>query len=312
MGTTNGGNKAENGSWDGMDTTAPSATSSTGRNMSTATAAAATTTTLTSNQTRAIDEMLCREMGRLSAEEKRNVEEEILGYYSKYPSVVEDCSTGVAAASGTGKRRSHYVQFQVELDLLPPRVKQSYLRARSIQAGIVSNDLGSNTSATTTTTTTTTNNNNNNNSSRSNCPTVTISSAMGGRDNVSSNTVFVLRDEYRLRFLRTTLFDVQKAALRYCKWLDLLVDYFGEIVLTRPPYLTDLDEASCRYLKEGRVQVLPSRDRSGRRILACLRHIGDGTALGFLSLVGIRPFFPFYRVYRVSRRIYFFLVFCRV
>ena len=71
---------------------------------------------------------------------------------------------------------------------------------------------------------------------------------------------------YKLRFLRCVLFDASKAAKRYCKWLDTLLELFGEFALKRPIRMTDLSREGWIFLKKGHNQVLPCRDRSGRRI----------------------------------------------
>ena len=69
-----------------------------------------------------------------------------------------------------------------------------------------------------------------------------------------------------MRFLRCELFDVRKAAQRMLKFLDIALELFGEDALRRPIRLSDFSKEEMRYLKKGRYQVLPNRDRSGRRI----------------------------------------------
>ena len=83
---------------------------------------------------------------------------------------------------------------------------------------------------------------------------------------------YVRTSEFRLRFLRAERFDVQKAAIRYCKGLDYLVESFGEQALLRQLYLSDLSKDEERFLKKGLKQLLPTRDRFGRRIMA---HFGS-------------------------------------
>jgi hypothetical protein len=145
------------------------------------------------------------------------------------------------------EHRRHLELFQNEIDKLDARDKRSYLWACSIQDGQAALTM------------------------------------MHPGWNVS--TVHVLKDEYRLRFLRTTIYDVKKAAIRYCRWLDLLVDYFGEALLTRPIYLADLDEDSYHILKEGMIQLLPGRDRSGRRVIAFMKQLGEGRPLAMRAVV---------------------------
>jgi hypothetical protein len=78
---------------------------------------------------------------------------------------------------------------------------------------------------------------------------------------------FILSKEVKLRFLRSELFDPSKSALRYTKYLDLLYEIYGECSLRRPIRLQDLNREELSFLKSGEYQLLPYRDRSGRRIL---------------------------------------------
>jgi hypothetical protein len=79
---------------------------------------------------------------------------------------------------------------------------------------------------------------------------------------------FILSKDVKLRFLRTELFDPRKSASRYTKYLDLLFDIYGECALRRPIRLQDLDSEELSFLKSGQYQMLPYRDRGGRRIMA--------------------------------------------
>jgi hypothetical protein len=186
-----------------------------------------------------IAELLNREISHLTMEEKKNIDDEIHGFYSRHPS-----SGGEPSME---RRRWHFEHFQNEIDKLEARDKRSYLRACSIQEGQAA---------------------------------LTMIHPGGG-----CSALHVLEENYRLRFLRTTIYDVKKAAIRYCRWLDLLVDYFGEAVLTRPIYLTDLDDDSCSVLKEGTIQLLPGRDRSGRRVIAFMKQLGEGRPLAMRAVV---------------------------
>lgn len=81
------------------------------------------------------------------------------------------------------------------------------------------------------------------------------------------DTAYIRSPEFKLRFLRATLFSVKRAALRYTRHLDLLYEFFGEVGLQRPLQLSDLSKVEKDCIKEGRRQILPSRDRSGRLII---------------------------------------------
>lgn len=83
---------------------------------------------------------------------------------------------------------------------------------------------------------------------------------------------YVRTPEFRLRFLRAERFDIHKAVVRYCKGLEYLYECFGEQALLRQLYQSDLSKDEERFLKKGLKQILPSRDRFGRRMMA---HFGS-------------------------------------
>lgn len=87
-------------------------------------------------------------------------------------------------------------------------------------------------------------------------------------------TAYVSEDSYRLRFLRAEQFRPQEAAERMVKNLDLLFRYIGPQGLKRPISMSDLDEKSLAIMKAGSFQLLPSRDRSGRRIAVRIGPLG--------------------------------------
>jgi len=78
---------------------------------------------------------------------------------------------------------------------------------------------------------------------------------------------YVNQDDFRLRFLRCELFDVSKAADRMVLFLDSVQDLFGDYALQRSIRLSDFTRDEQKYMRRGRYQYLPFRDRSGRRIL---------------------------------------------
>lgn len=89
------------------------------------------------------------------------------------------------------------------------------------------------------------------------------------------SSCYINEEEFRLRFLRCELFDVSKAAARFVKYLDLILEVYGEYALRRPIRLTDLNREEMSFLREGQYQLLPYRDRSGRRILAIVPNNRD-------------------------------------
>ena len=85
-------------------------------------------------------------------------------------------------------------------------------------------------------------------------------------------------ENFRLRFIRTERFDIEKAVDRFIAHLNWRLTFYGPDSLRRPLELDDLrydaktgrKEASSRaykYCKTGSIQVLNGRDRAGRRVV---------------------------------------------
>ena len=81
---------------------------------------------------------------------------------------------------------------------------------------------------------------------------------------------FVNDRDFRLKFLRADLFDPIKAADRMIVYMDYLLHLFGERALAEPLNRNFLNNEETAALREGCMQVLPFRDRSGRRIVVVL------------------------------------------
>ena len=86
---------------------------------------------------------------------------------------------------------------------------------------------------------------------------------------------YIHTDTFRLRFLRCELYDCKKAAERLLKFTEYMNEEFDMEVLERPLMLTDLQTKGGKrgkeimdFFKQGYTQLLPFRDRSGRRVLA--------------------------------------------
>ena len=93
------------------------------------------------------------------------------------------------------------------------------------------------------------------------------SSAATNHSTSPSSSCYINEKTFRLRFLRCELFHVRKAAERYVKYLDFVADVYGEYALQRPICMSDFTRKEMAYLREGQSQILPYRDRSGRRII---------------------------------------------
>ena len=85
---------------------------------------------------------------------------------------------------------------------------------------------------------------------------------------------YIHTDNFRLRFLRCELYDCKKAAERLIRFTEYIETEFGLEMLERPLRLEDL-QTHCRQgkavmdsLRVGHSQILPFRDRSGRKVMS--------------------------------------------
>eukprot|EP00531_Pseudo-nitzschia_arenysensis_P018551 CAMPEP_0116123638 /NCGR_PEP_ID=MMETSP0329-20121206/4852_1 /TAXON_ID=697910 /ORGANISM="Pseudo-nitzschia arenysensis, Strain B593" /LENGTH=593 /DNA_ID=CAMNT_0003617561 /DNA_START=203 /DNA_END=1984 /DNA_ORIENTATION=+ len=84
----------------------------------------------------------------------------------------------------------------------------------------------------------------------------------------STAPCYVKSENFQLAFLRCELFDAKKAAMRMTKYLELVSDLYGEEALRRPLRIDDFkSKEEIDVLNAGFQQLLPFRDRSGRRVL---------------------------------------------
>ncbi len=79
---------------------------------------------------------------------------------------------------------------------------------------------------------------------------------------------YIHTQKFLIKFLRASFFDIKKAGKRYFRCLYLMYEMFGDIALQRPLMLIDLTAREQQYLRKGQIQLLPCRDRIGRRIFA--------------------------------------------
>uniref|UniRef100_A0A6U9Z194 CRAL-TRIO domain-containing protein n=2 Tax=Pseudo-nitzschia australis TaxID=44445 RepID=A0A6U9Z194_9STRA len=115
-----------------------------------------------------------------------------------------------------------------------------------------------------------------------------MSQTIYGRKNSSEEGGSYVNDsEFRLRFLRIGLFDARIAAQKLVSFLANICDLFGEYALKRPILLSDFTEEELHIFRMGNLQLLPFRDRSGRRIIAGV----EGLAIQFDSNVRFKIMF---------------------
>jgi len=85
---------------------------------------------------------------------------------------------------------------------------------------------------------------------------------------------YINQAEFRLRFLRADLFEAQKAALKMVNFLDLISELFGDFALRRQIQMSDFSREEMQIFRVGHQQLLPYRDRSGRRIYSSVGGFG--------------------------------------
>lgn len=76
-------------------------------------------------------------------------------------------------------------------------------------------------------------------------------------------TTYIDDIDFKLKFLRAELMNPLKAAHRLVKFLELVMDIFGDECLQRPVSIEDLGTEGTEALRCGQWQLLPCRDRAG-------------------------------------------------
>ena len=194
-----------------------------------------------------VDELLAKEMMNLSLKDRNDIQEEIHGVKCM---AVEETPELLQAA---------LKQLAYEIDVnTPDSRKQAYLQ--SLRMKLKNDELQ----------------NHQRTLRELHSPQYIVQSNSRNMHNTHSNNnstsnkqsyCYIHDDvEFRLRFLRCELFHVQKSAKRMLRFLDLALELFGEFALRRPIQLSDFTKDEMRYLRKGRNQVMPNRDRSGRRM----------------------------------------------
>jgi len=98
--------------------------------------------------------------------------------------------------------------------------------------------------------------------------------------------------KFRLRFLRAELFDAKLAAKRLTSYLELLLKLFGIEVLKRPLRTTDFKSKDEKIvLRGGLVQLLPYRDKRGRRVMVILSDI-----MSYNHIMRVRAYVAWFRL----------------
>jgi hypothetical protein len=89
-----------------------------------------------------------------------------------------------------------------------------------------------------------------------------------------ANGAYVNSRDFQLRFLRCEDFNAKKAAIRLMHFMNFVLEVFGAFALFRPIKLTDFKRSEMKVLQSGFLQVLPFRDRSGRKVFIWVGGMG--------------------------------------
>jgi hypothetical protein len=92
----------------------------------------------------------------------------------------------------------------------------------------------------------------------------------------AQNKEYVTCDKFRLKFLRAEMFNARLAAGSMVRFFDEKKKLFGADKLTKEIMLCDLDEDDQKFLERGICQILPQRDRAGRRIMTWMPMMNRG------------------------------------
>ncbi|KAG7344535.1 hypothetical protein IV203_022543 [Nitzschia inconspicua] len=85
--------------------------------------------------------------------------------------------------------------------------------------------------------------------------------------NILTTESVIKDDEILLRFLLADRLNAKKAARRLVEYHSMTVELFGDSVLSRPIMLGDLNRQERKLLESGWIQLLLTRDATGRRIM---------------------------------------------
>lgn len=92
--------------------------------------------------------------------------------------------------------------------------------------------------------------------------------------------LYLHQPSFRLKFLRATLFDASLAAERLFGFLQLVRDVLGlEALMKFPVSLSHFAFDEHSLLREGSFQILPGRDRVGRRVTGIVDDFGPQRSL---------------------------------
>lgn len=106
---------------------------------------------------------------------------------------------------------------------------------------------------------------------------------------VAQNREFIECKEFRLKFLRANLHDVQRSVRQMMEFLKYKAMFFGEAKLGRGILLSDLNFNDLDLMTSGLYHIQEGRDRSGRVIVYMLTHALGGAEANTLVRLLLMP-----------------------
>jgi len=211
-----------------------------------------------------VNELLSRELLKMSLIDRQDVQEEI------------HCVRCLSVEETPGLIQRSLQDFQKELEALPDFKKKTYNQIVDLalaEEATRNQCSSSNCDATTSNSNANSNSNGNatSNSTATSNRNATSNSNTTNRTRPPRNNYAIDDEDFRLRFLRVELFDFKKAALRFVNYFEFVHEFFGfEIASKRQVRLSDFSKEELRFFKKGSFQLLPFRDRRGRRVAVIL------------------------------------------
>ena len=81
---------------------------------------------------------------------------------------------------------------------------------------------------------------------------------------------YVKSNKFRLMFLRSCRFDIALTAEKIIMFFEKKLELFGPTKLCKDISLADMSPEDMDCIKHGHLQLLPQRDRAGRRVVVML------------------------------------------
>ena len=215
------------------------------------------------------------ELSKLSIQEQEKAHASVLGTQPAVSAVSAGTTTnqnkireeadGGAAATKHNNCKTAAMQYPEEDPvLLQEKVKE----LQQVLQLLDNNDDNTVAPLTTTTIATASQPSNNFNNSKNNTKTTTTTKKKTAyRFAREQNPTYVQDPTFLVAFLRSERYQVNKAALRFRRFLEEKLGLFGLQKLTSDILLHDLGTDGLRILQIGNLQILPHRDQAHRRVI---------------------------------------------